>query len=188
MLFSQVNYIKYQPVIIESIIKAQVFELEKRFKHQRYLSAPERDQLASMLNLSSQQVKIWFQNKRYKMKRLQQDKHLEMTTQGMQPYPMSMSLLSGSFPVPPTSGYTNPYSMSPYSYQAAAAYGASSANYASAMSAARNGTPATTSPAATTPIPTSAVAPSLYGAYPSYTGSYPSINTSTSSEVEGIEL
>ena len=92
-----------------------MFELEKRFKHQRYLSAPERDQLAQMLNLTSQQVKIWFQNKRYKMKRLQQDKHLEMTTQGMHssPYPMSMSLFGGARPgsFPGAGGYANPYGL-----------------------------------------------------------------------------
>ena len=36
--------------------QAQVYELERRFKQQRYLSAPERDQLASVLKLTSTQV------------------------------------------------------------------------------------------------------------------------------------
>ncbi|KAF7653452.1 hypothetical protein LDENG_00082640, partial [Lucifuga dentata] len=58
--------------------QAQVFELERRFKQQRYLSAPEREHLASSLKLTSTQVKIWFQNRRYKCKRQQQDKTLEM--------------------------------------------------------------------------------------------------------------
>ncbi|XP_028324502.1 homeobox protein Nkx-2.3 [Gouania willdenowi] len=58
--------------------QAQVFELERRFKQQRYLSAPEREQLASGLKLTSTQVKIWFQNRRYKCKRQRQDKSLEM--------------------------------------------------------------------------------------------------------------
>ncbi len=49
--------------------KAQTYELERRFRHQRYLSAPEREQLAHLLRLTSTQVKIWFQNHRYKMKR-----------------------------------------------------------------------------------------------------------------------
>lgn len=49
--------------------QAQVYELERRFKQQKYLSAPERDHLASMLKLTSNQVKIWFQNKRYKCKK-----------------------------------------------------------------------------------------------------------------------
>ncbi|KAM4690716.1 homeobox protein Nkx-2.8 [Rhinophrynus dorsalis] len=49
--------------------KAQTLELERRFRQQRYLSAPERDQLAHILHLTPTQVKIWFQNHRYKMKR-----------------------------------------------------------------------------------------------------------------------
>lgn len=59
--------------------QAQVYELERRFKQQRYLSAPEREHLAQILKLTSQQVKIWFQNRRYKMKRQQQDKNLELS-------------------------------------------------------------------------------------------------------------
>ncbi|XP_072031556.1 uncharacterized protein [Amphiura filiformis] len=50
---------------------AQVFELERRFSHQRYLSGPERADLANALKLTEQQVKIWFQNRRYKTKRKQ---------------------------------------------------------------------------------------------------------------------
>lgn len=49
--------------------QTQVYELEQRFKQQRYLSAPERELLAQTLKLTSTQVKIWFQNRRYKNKR-----------------------------------------------------------------------------------------------------------------------
>lgn len=54
--------------------QAQVYELERRFKQQKYLSAPEREHLASLINLSPTQVKIWFQNHRYKMKRQAKEK------------------------------------------------------------------------------------------------------------------
>ncbi|XP_029452810.1 homeobox protein Nkx-2.4 isoform X1 [Rhinatrema bivittatum] len=54
--------------------QAQVYELERRFKQQKYLSAPEREHLASMIHLTPTQVKIWFQNHRYKMKRQAKDK------------------------------------------------------------------------------------------------------------------
>ncbi|XP_022652816.1 homeobox protein Nkx-2.2-like isoform X2 [Varroa jacobsoni] len=53
--------------------KAQTYELERRFKQQRYLSAPEREHLASMIRLTPTQVKIWFQNHRYKTRRARQE-------------------------------------------------------------------------------------------------------------------
>ncbi|CAH3159716.1 unnamed protein product [Porites lobata] len=49
--------------------KQQIYELERRFRYQRYLSAPEREQLGRMINLTPTQVKIWFQNHRYKQKK-----------------------------------------------------------------------------------------------------------------------
>jgi homeobox protein Nkx-2.2 len=54
--------------------KAQTYELERRFRQQRYLSAPEREHLASLIRLTPTQVKIWFQNHRYKTKRAVQEK------------------------------------------------------------------------------------------------------------------
>lgn len=54
--------------------QAQVYELEKRFKIQKYLSAQEREHLANGLNLTPTQVKIWFQNHRYKTKKACKEK------------------------------------------------------------------------------------------------------------------
>ncbi|XP_019121304.2 NK2 homeobox 4b isoform X5 [Larimichthys crocea] len=54
--------------------QAQVYELERRFKQQKYLSAPEREHLAGLIHLTPNQVKIWFQNHRYKLKRQAKDK------------------------------------------------------------------------------------------------------------------
>lgn len=47
----------------------QIFELEKRFLYQKYLSPADRDEIASSLGLTNAQVITWFQNRRAKMKR-----------------------------------------------------------------------------------------------------------------------
>ena len=39
------------------MFQAQTFELERRFRQQRYLSAPEREQLALSINLTPTQVR-----------------------------------------------------------------------------------------------------------------------------------
>ncbi|XP_075061273.1 homeobox protein Nkx-2.6 [Mixophyes fleayi] len=70
--------------------QVQVYELERRFKQQKYLSAPEREQLAAVLKLTSTQVKIWFQNRRYKCKRQKQDRSLELA--GHPPHPRRVAV------------------------------------------------------------------------------------------------
>ncbi|CAF1343498.1 unnamed protein product [Rotaria magnacalcarata] len=47
----------------------QIYSLEKRFTHQRYLTPNDRDQIANDLQLSPAQVITWFQNRRAKLKR-----------------------------------------------------------------------------------------------------------------------
>lgn len=47
----------------------QLMGLEKRFEKQKYLSTPDRLELAETLGLSQLQVKTWYQNRRMKWKK-----------------------------------------------------------------------------------------------------------------------
>lgn len=87
---------------------AQVYELERRFSLQRYLSAHERDQLANMLHLTGTQVKIWFQNRRYKRKRMQMD---QMSQMGLSPKYKECGAKDHLFP--PTQSPGDPKTPSP---------------------------------------------------------------------------
>ena len=73
---SQMSQYPYQSKRKRRVLfsQAQVYELEKRFKMQKYLSAQEREHLATGLNLTPTQVKIWFQNHRYKTKKSSKEK------------------------------------------------------------------------------------------------------------------
>ncbi len=60
-----------------------MYELERRFGRQRYLSGPDRAELAQSLHLTETQVKIWFQNRRYKTKRRMQQECLGLGLSGV---------------------------------------------------------------------------------------------------------
>ncbi|KAF7219766.1 transcription factor LBX1a [Nothobranchius furzeri] len=68
-LFGQRNPAKKRRKSRTAFTNQQIFELEKRFLYQKYLSPADRDQIAQQLGLTNAQVITWFQNRRAKLKR-----------------------------------------------------------------------------------------------------------------------
>lgn len=102
--------------------QAQVLELERRFKQQRYLSAPEREALAAALRLTSNQVKIWFQNRRYKCKRQRQDRTLEHAPPPPRRVAVPVLVRDGKPCVGGAQSYAGPGYAPGYSYSSYGAY------------------------------------------------------------------
>ncbi|XP_066928969.1 homeobox protein Hox-A7-like [Clytia hemisphaerica] len=76
-----------------SYTRRQIYDLEKEFAKNRYITRERRIEMSLQLNLTERQIKTWFQNRRMKTKRekptsTKNENHHEQTHQTHQPHPV----------------------------------------------------------------------------------------------------
>ncbi|CDW55107.1 Homeobox protein MSX-2 [Trichuris trichiura] len=79
----------------------QLLHLERKFKQKQYLSVAERAEFSTSLNLTETQVKIWFQNRRAKAKRMQEMESARLKMSSTALFKPSVPNVLGTFPTSP---------------------------------------------------------------------------------------